>query len=93
MPISEIYCIGLLAVLGIATAVTVAATLFSIYRKDPTPEIIVINDGHRQRFSVSPREVDRVQTMLHPHATPFESNGAAPPVSATGSAADPDHAS
>jgi hypothetical protein len=64
MSISETYCILLLAVLGIATAITVAATLHSIYRKEPTAQIWFMKDGRRQLFEVSPTEMETLRGIL-----------------------------
>jgi hypothetical protein len=64
MSISETYCILLLAVLGIATAITVAATLHSIYRKESTAQIWFTKDGRRQLFEVSPTEMEKSRAIL-----------------------------
>src|ERR1700683_5434320 len=97
MSISETYCILLLAVLGIATAITVAATLHSIYRKEPTAQIWFMKVGRRQLFEVSPTEMEKLRAILAhdlKHRKPSRSEAPPPaPAPAAGDQADPPHES
>jgi hypothetical protein len=64
MSLSEVYCILLLAVLGIATAITVAATLYSLYREEPPAHIVFLKDGRREVVRVSSNEMETLRVIL-----------------------------
>jgi hypothetical protein len=64
MSLSELYCILLLAVLGIATAITVAATLHSLYREEPPAHIAFLKDRRRQVVKVSSNEMETLRAIL-----------------------------
>ncbi len=64
MSLSEMYCILLLAVLGIATAITVAATLYSLYREEPPAHIVFLKEGRREVVKVSSNEIETLRAIL-----------------------------
>ena len=64
MALPETYCILLLAVLAIATAITVAATLSSLYRKEPPAQIVFLKDGRRELFKLSSDEVEKLRGII-----------------------------
>ena len=54
----------LLAVLAIATAITVAATLRSLYRKDPPAQLVFLKDGRRESVKLSSSEVEKLRGII-----------------------------
>ena len=64
MPGAEIYYAVLLAILGIAVAITAAATLHSVYRKDHSDRIVLTKDNAKELFRLSPKDVEKLQSIL-----------------------------
>jgi len=54
----------LLAVLAIATAITVAATLRSVYRKEPPAQIVFLKDGRQELVRLSSSEMEKLRGII-----------------------------